>query len=388
MTAPAPQPPAHGAEPLPPFEVFRAGTHTAMDGQRLSFSRGDLEAIAAAYDPAAREAPLVAGHPKHDDPAYGWLDRLEVKGDTLVAHPKQVDSAFAEMVRKGRFKHRSIALLPPGSPGNPSATAHYPKHIGFLGAQPPAVQGLKPIAFGRIDETSVAFMEPWQQSGLGRMLQRLREWLIAEKGAETADRVLPSWEIEDVSRPPATPAPQPFPAFSEPPLNPPPREPEVSETKLAELQAQLDAEKTAREAAERRVAEQAAAFAEAAARDRRRDDEAFLDGLVTEGRFLPALKADALAFMATLEPKEAVVAFAEGEKRAPHAAFRELLGKLPKVIPFGEFAGGMGEIRAVDPQDASSIQREAAAFIEREAKQGRAVTIAEAIEAVTKGAAA
>lgn len=384
-------PSALPAVALPPFEIFRAGTHTDMGGRTLSFSAEDIAAMAAAYDPARREAPLVVGHPNHDAPAYGWVARLEARGEMLLAHPRadQTDPAFAEMVKAGRFKHRSVMLLPPGAAGNPSPSAHYVKHIGFLGAQAPAVQGLKPISFAAEEEAvQIGFMEPWQMGSLARLLRGLREWFIAEKGVETADQVLPSYAIEDMQAAalavPAASVPAPSPAFTEPH----PSEENNVPNDLAAREAALAAE-TARLQAERdRLAAQSLAFAEREAADRGREDAALLDRLVAEGRLIPALRAEALAFMAALPVDEASFAFAEGQpKQTPHAAFREWLGKLPKIVPLGVVAGdaGGGGVRRVDPNDAHAIQQEALAFIEREARQGRAVTVTQAVAAVTKG---
>lgn len=375
---------------LPPFEIFRAGTHTDMGGRTLSFSAEDIAAMAAAYDPGQREAPLVVGHPKHDAPAYGWVARLEAKGDTLLAHPRedQTDTAFAEMVKAGRFKHRSVMLLPPGAAGNPSSSAHYVKHVGFLGAQAPAVQGLKPIAFAAEEEAvQIGFMEPWQVGSLARMMRALREWFIAEKGADAADQVLPSYAIEDLEAAAraGVPAAVPSPAFTEPTT--PPKENNVPDD-LAAREAALAAEATRLRAESDRLAAQALAFAEREAADRAREDGALLDQLVAEGRLLPAMRGDALAFMAALPVGEATFAFAEGQaKQTPHAAFRALLGKLPKIVPLGVVAGGEG-LRRVDVNDAGAIQREAAAFMEREQREGRTVTITQAVKAVTEGAAA
>lgn len=384
---------------LPAFEIFRAGTHRDMAGRTLSFSAEDIAAIAAAYDPAQREAPLVVGHPKHDAPAYGWVARLEAKGDTLLAHPRedQTDAAFAEMVRAGRFKNRSVMLLPPGAAGNPSGSAHYLKHVGFLGAQPPAVQGLKPIAFAAEEEAvQIGFMEPWVVSSLARLLRGMREWFIAEKGTETADQVLPGYAIEDLETSARAVPAAPSPAFTEsnpPEENPVPNDPAAPRAQdalpaLAAREAALAAEATRLQEERERLAAQAAAFAERETADRAREDAALLDSLVAEGRLLPALRGDALAFMAALDAGEASFAFAEGQaKQTPHAAFRALLGKLPKIVPLGVVAGGDG-VRRVNAGDAKEIEREAAAFMEREKREGRSVTIIQAVQAVTQGAAA
>lgn len=73
------------------IHFFRAGTHTASDGRTLSFSQSDLAKIAAAYNPATHEAPIVVGHPKTDAPAFGWVERIEARPDGLHAIPRQVN---------------------------------------------------------------------------------------------------------------------------------------------------------------------------------------------------------------------------------------------------------------------------------------------------------
>lgn len=118
----------------PQIEIFRTGRHTPMEGDVLSFSEADLAAMVAAYDPAIYQAPVVVGHPPIDAPAYAWIGSLAVSGDRIKAGITQIDPAFAELVKAGRFKNVSAAFWGPGSPGNPKPGAYYLKHVGFLGA--------------------------------------------------------------------------------------------------------------------------------------------------------------------------------------------------------------------------------------------------------------
>ena len=77
--------------PKHPIHIFRAGCHTAMQGQTISFGEADIAASAAAYDPAKHEAPIVVGHPAADAPAFGWVQSLAAEGGDLNAMPRQVD---------------------------------------------------------------------------------------------------------------------------------------------------------------------------------------------------------------------------------------------------------------------------------------------------------
>jgi hypothetical protein len=119
------------------IEVFRAGDH----GKQGKFSIKDLQKIADVYDPSFHEAPVVKGHPDTSDPAYGWVKKLEVRGQSLWAYIDELAPSFEEDLKKGRYKHRSVRLIQ--IPGK----GWYLDHVGFLGAVPPVVKGMTPIRF-------------------------------------------------------------------------------------------------------------------------------------------------------------------------------------------------------------------------------------------------
>jgi hypothetical protein len=118
-------------------EVFRAGKQTDSLGREHEFTSKDLETIVNSYDNKNHEAPVVIGHPKDNAPAFGWVEELKTDGKTLFAKFKQLVPEFVDAVKQGLYKKRSISLYP-------NLTL---RHIGFLGAVPPAVKGLADIAF-------------------------------------------------------------------------------------------------------------------------------------------------------------------------------------------------------------------------------------------------
>ena len=128
-------------------EVFKAGQHKPMNGRSKNFPVSMLHEVADNYDREKHNAPIVVGHPKMDAPAYGWVERLYVENDTLKADIDQVDEAFVEMVKQGRYKKISASFFGRNSPDNPIAGKYMLKHVGFLGAAAPAVKGLKPAEF-------------------------------------------------------------------------------------------------------------------------------------------------------------------------------------------------------------------------------------------------
>lgn len=127
------------------IHFMRPGTHVSMAGASHSFTDADLDAIAAAYNPRLHEAPIVVGHPKTEAPAFGWVERIEKRPDGLYALPRNVNADFAELVRQGAYKKVSASFYPPDAANNPTPGQMHLRHLGFLGAQPPAVKGLQPI---------------------------------------------------------------------------------------------------------------------------------------------------------------------------------------------------------------------------------------------------
>lgn len=132
---------------MQPIHFFRPGRHVASNGTEINFSEARLAEIASSYSPALHEAPIVVGHPKTDAPAYGWVDRVEARPDGLYAVPKAVNAEFAELVRRGAYKKVSGSFFSPDHPNHPKPGSYYLRHIGFLGAMPPAVKGLQPVNF-------------------------------------------------------------------------------------------------------------------------------------------------------------------------------------------------------------------------------------------------
>jgi hypothetical protein len=153
------------------LEIFKAGRHVAANGQTYEFSEADVLATAKAYNPTLHAAPLVVGHPAMDDPAYGWTQSLAFSEQKLLAFPVDVDPAFAELVNAKRYANISASFYAPNSPVNPVPGVYYLRHVGFLGAHPPAVQGLKSPSFASgeslRDIISIDFSEAWSLPGQG-----------------------------------------------------------------------------------------------------------------------------------------------------------------------------------------------------------------------------
>ncbi|MBF0802912.1 MULTISPECIES: 2-oxoacid:acceptor oxidoreductase [unclassified Neisseria] len=333
------------------FEIFKSGKRMGADGTQWNITDEDVQRAAEVYDPKLHEAPVVVGHPKTDAPAYGWIPKLSAESGSLSAEFAQMDDDFAAAVKAGRYKKVSASFWPPGHPNNPVPDSYYLRHVGFLGAHPPAVKGLRQIEFAD-GESGLAEFSEYAHRTTASIFRHLRDWLIEQYDIATANQVVADWEIRQIEEEAARNSDiNPNPAFAEsetqPPLNN--HEP-IKETNMA-TEEQLAAEKAAREKAE---AEAAAAKAELKKLQNEQEQDLrdashqknadFAEGLVKAGRLKPADKALVVQALDFAEyPGHTTADFGEGDAKKPLGeALRGFLNAvLPKQLPTGELAKGM-----------------------------------------------
>ncbi|MDD2317957.1 MAG: hypothetical protein PHD57_11515 [Desulfobacterales bacterium] len=165
------------------IEIFRGGEQKdssgdVYDGDKL------IDTAVATFNPAVHEPPVVIGHPETDAPAYGWVEALK-KGfkdgvATLYAKFKNVCPDFAEILKKGFYKKRSAAFYSNGSL----------RHVGFLGAMPPAVKGLTDVEFGQNRGGNAVFEFPLEMETVfseTEFNEKLQEGIAREKNRLRAE---------------------------------------------------------------------------------------------------------------------------------------------------------------------------------------------------------
>ena len=247
------------------------------------------------------------------------------------------------MVEARRFPKRSASFYPPQAPNNPTPGKWYLRHVAFLGAQPPAIAGLKDIQFSEDDAGgAVCFSET----------------------------VAPATTVQSTTQEPLS----------------------MTEAEIKAMQEKLAAEEKARAEAEaaQKAAEdkakaaeaQAASFAEKAKADRTAGFVSFAEGQVQAGRLLPKDKAMAVATLEALADAQPVE-FSEGDTTTKHSPVQWLQGLIAASKPhvsFGEFAqaaaqpiegGAKGKSDAEVDQLAKAYARD------------KAVSYGEALTAVT-----
>lgn len=311
------------------IEVFRPGTFVPMQGEELTFTAGDLRAIADAYDFDTAPAPVVVGHPNTNAPAFGWIMGFEYDAtkERLFATLGELDPDFSQAVQDGRYKKVSMSFFAPENSANPQPGSWHPKHVGFLGGAAPAVSGLKNVEFTISQADAVTFEASFGERGFentSRLFQGLREFFIEKFGREETDKVLPSWEIEwladtkiEIEKPSHS-----FSVSPKPKITDPKPDKEKEPIVAGEDKKKLDAREASLAAREQKITHD--------------ENVNFAESLVEEGRLLPAVQDKVVALMDDL-PNEASVSFSEGgDKLSPRDALRDILGAQPKVVSFGK----------------------------------------------------
>lgn len=329
------------------IQIFKAGRRIAGNGTAYDITAADVLECAECYDPKLHEAPLVIGHPKTDDPAWGWVAELQADGTgDLSANFNEVDDTVKGMVNTGKYKKVSASFYPPTHPANPVPGKWYLRHVGLLGAVPPSVKGMGAVSFADSDGC-VEFSEYVEERASG-LFRKIRDWMIGKFGQDEADRVIPSWEIESMNEVIASERAKHGdmnPAFSEttpaPQIEPPPSTPpnQKENPAMEKTQAELDAIARA-EAAETELNQLKAAQAKAERAAAHQANADFAESLARSGKLPPAHKGIVTQVLDFIQyPNDTTADFGEGDdKKSLADAVRGMLSGTKAASIFGEHA--------------------------------------------------
>ncbi len=290
------------------FPVFRTGTHTDAAGRTRTWTGEDLDRMVSSYDPARHEAPVVIGHPKDNSPAFGWVRGLKNSGGTLFARADLIPE-FDDMVRRGLFRKRSLSLYEDGTL----------RHIGFLGARPPAIKGLPDIRFDEGETTTIEFTD--SNANNGGVPMKFTEWIRQLAGREgvTLDDLPGSTSVEDMRK--------------------------RVECEIEEEKKRLAAEfAEARKEKEEALAAREEKLRAAETGARRAALASFSETLEREGVLTPAMMKEGMGMTRFLESIASLtepVEFAEGDgssAQTPLEFMQSFLRRLPPAIEFREIA--------------------------------------------------
>ena len=321
------------------IKMLKPGTFKSMSGKVVTLTADHLTATAAAYNPAIYACPMVIGHPSVDAASYGKIGVASFVDGFLIGEPAQVAPGFVHTVNEGYYDHVSLSLFEPDSASNPVPGVYYPRHLGFLGAAAPAVPGLGTVSLSADEEGIVSFslhkqdtvaLGSYEDRVLVRVLRNIKNTLIGEWGKEKADATIDEWDLQLLTEEAVRPEPpadiSPEPAFAEQ---------QGGAMTLTPAQLAKETELNQREAALKKT--------ENAGKHTSNLD--FAEGLVKEGRLLPANKAAVVAVLdfAAGVTEGDTIEFGEGDGKkaeAPLTTIKALFGIMPAVIEFSELGGG------------------------------------------------
>ncbi len=137
---------------IPAVEIFAEGT---WNGD--AYSAKDLDDIVAAFSKVGFKPPIKAGHEDGQEdattakrlfgePALGYVSRIYRQGKKLLADLIDVPRAFANLIKSGAYRRISSEIY--WNYKNEGSGSVYPrvlKAVSFLGANIPALTGLKEI---------------------------------------------------------------------------------------------------------------------------------------------------------------------------------------------------------------------------------------------------
>lgn len=378
--------------PLHWIEVFKVGTHTDAAGTTRDWTLDDMRTMVTRYNDQPEEtrhvAPFVLGHPLDNSPSYGWTERLALRGTSVWAGLRDVDEGVQEAVNKGRYEKISIALY----------DDLLLMHIGLLGAIPPAVKGMTPVAFGSRQAAYLFHMPPARTTSAPtrntptparttptpqrystfttgnsmNVLMAFVDWIRQNYGEEAANQtqgkideltagVLQSMQefvtttfgadvgaaaeakLAELQAAPQTPPEEPATAASDPAA--PAQEPQQQPTPqpaapqpAASYTQQNAAFSQPRDVAFSQMQRELEGIQR---REREREQDDFVEGLIKQGRVVPATKA---AVKAQLE--NAFMSDMKGVTTGAFEGAKKLFSSLPPVVQFGEVATRTGGTRA------------------------------------------
>lgn len=246
------------------FDVFRCGTHLDHSGKWRTFTEADIDKAIASYQ--SDSAPIVVGHPTLNAPAFGWIQQFRRQGPTLQARASRVADEFADLVKRGLYKNRSISF-------NSDGTF---RHVGFLGAAAPAVKGLEDIQFA--DKGEFITMDTAETV---QTEQAAAQEQAEEVQAETEGQAAENKAEEQSSRADAAPK----------------TEPEVS---LSDLESQQKQFQETVKKLESHIKSLENALNVEQEKNRKVEFAAYADELIRKGRLNPVAKAPLISTMESL----------------------------------------------------------------------------------------
>lgn len=312
---------------LSDVEIFAAGT---WNGDK--YTEKDLDEMVRNFDEVGFEVPLKLGHEENSgDPAYGWVESVRRVGSKLIANFRDLPDKIYKAIKDRRYDTVSSEIFwNIRRDGKKFRRAL--KAVALLGAEIPAVSGLRPLRESLMEEFSDSELRAVHVHSLGKetFMDKDKETVSATLGAlavklgleEGADQATIEAKIAELSQA---------------------KETGPSALEIKELREDLDA--TRREVAEARQREREVTIST-------RVDKCSVPSLREHARALYALA------MADEAPKTVTFVTGSGDQRreseeSPLVVLDQLIEQINKNAAklFGEVSGSPHERRSEPAAD-------------------------------------
>jgi len=203
------------------INFLKVGSFISDEGTSVNVTEALIDEMVSTYDSKNFAAPITCGHPKHasdpnakEEPAYGTIAEIKKFGTSLCFRLKSLVTEFGDEINKGKY--------PNLSPGIESIKGKASlNHVAFLGSSRPAVPGLDPImhislsANSKVQCLTTGMTTPKiiqlgapetdnvtrRFNAVASILTSIREFMIDKYDLETADKHIPTWDLEWINTP-------------------------------------------------------------------------------------------------------------------------------------------------------------------------------------------
>lgn len=310
------------------LQIFKAGKQTDNRNVTREYTVEQLHEIADSYDFKKHRAPILTGH-NENQPNKGLIASLKVIGDKLFAIPRNVLAEFKESVNREEWAGLSPRLYHPDDPSNPVPGKWGLRHLAFL--QIPSVKGMDLPTLAEYSEhpdwdVEFCFSENisfsgWADGAIATIFRNLRDWFIEKDGLELADRLFPSYLIEELAKEPL------YEQMREVEVKPMYSEGKMTEKELQDKIAEVEAREAAIALRERK-SQLISEFNE------------WIEPLIAAGKVLPSEKEKHIATLVTASLNgESKVEFGEGNDAQSISlvqAYKESLEGRTKIVEYSE----------------------------------------------------
>lgn len=208
------------------IEAGRLGRQIDSRGVVKEFTPEFFQEVISSYDPKNFKAPAIISHDTkgvadnklhtNKELCYGVASGLKMVGDRLKISFDKLSPKIKEHFDNGELVSVSPSFYPPSHHANPTPGKWSLRHLSFLGANPPAIKGLAAPTFSETGydpkENTLDFSFPVELNesagalefsiatrSLKNLLSSLRDWLVEKHGREEAEKILPSFAIDEIA---------------------------------------------------------------------------------------------------------------------------------------------------------------------------------------------